>query len=167
MPSTPAVLVHRDAGLTAGRSGAARAALCSGLEETDVTDFAKRRSRVWPFLLAVVVGACSSIYDDRPAVDLRGKDERAYRADLSECQDIAARTRDNADIAKTAAVGTVLGAATGAAAGAIGGSAGTGAAAGALAGLVFGGGYEAVTTEKTEKKALRNCLYKRGYTVLD
>jgi hypothetical protein len=120
------------------------------------------------FPVAVALSACSSIHDDRPAVDLRGKDERTYRADLSECQDIAAGTGDKSgDVAKTAAIGTALGAATGAAAGAIGGNAGAGAAAGALAGLVFGGGYEAVTTERTEKRALRNCLYKRGYTVLD
>jgi outer membrane lipoprotein SlyB len=124
-----------------------------------------------PVALVVVLAlaGCGSVRDYEPTVDLKGREETQYRADLHDCQEIAARadTGGGGEVAKGAGVGTVLGGAGGAAAGAIGGDAATGAAAGALSGLVFGGAHQALDNQSAGKRIVRNCLSHRGYPVLD
>lgn len=98
--------------------------------------------------------------DYNPAVDLKGKDQKAYQNDLAECRKIA----QNKDIGNNAAVATGVGVGLGAASGAIFGG-GYGAATGAASGGLNSGSSAALSTSDQQDRIVDDCLRHRGYTV--
>ena len=112
------------------------------------------------FLLA----ACGGVHE--PVVDLKGVDEAAYRQDLDECRDYAARVSPGERALSGGVATGALGAALGAIVGAFGGSAGRGAALGASTGGVVGTASGAGAGVQDRETIVRNCLSGRGYRVL-
>lgn len=96
-----------------------------------------------------------------PIVDLKGIDQEQYEQDLAECRGYASQTRNYA--LRNALVGAGIGAAVGAATGDNRNAVGTGAALGGITGGVTGTGEELSEYEQV----LVNCLYGRGYNVLN
>ena len=109
-------------------------------------------------------------YNQKPVVDLEGKDQARYEEDYAYCQGFAEKV-DKGEAAKTgaaneAAVGAGIGAIVGAIEdgleGALVGSA-LGAAGGGAAGAAKGG----IKATRSQAVVLRSCLREKGYKVYD
>jgi uncharacterized protein YcfJ len=116
-------------------------------------------------MISIVAASCAACgcASYRPLVDRSSiPDQRQYEYDLSDCQAYARQV----DPVASAGAGAVFGAIVGAALGAAVGDhhiaqdlAAWGAVEGAAAGASAGAG--------TQVDVIRNCMYQRGYAVLD
>lgn len=117
------------------------------------------------FGCALALSACARAPAE-PVVDLQGKSEVNYQADLADCRAYAEKVDAGGNAAEGAAVGAVGGALFGALLGAIVHAPAAGAAIGAASGGLggAGGGLEGSMIRKNV--IMRNCLAHRGYTIL-
>lgn len=108
-------------------------------------------------LVASLVASCTY----RPIVDLKGLDEEKYKQDLSECTALADQAQDST------LSNTLIGAGLGAIfSGIVGGNSNATAAGAAIGGT--GGLFKGQSDKGSERKeVLINCLYNRGYNVLN
>ncbi len=113
------------------------------------------------FLLNVV-GCASSNLPGHPIVDMKGVNESAYEADLSECSEYAKEVAAGKQVAIGAAAGAAVG-------GLIGASVGNAERAkrSAGAGATYGGARGGMHALNESNKVLRTCLRNRGYSVLN
>ena len=116
--------------------------------------------------LLLIFASCATY---RPVVDPASiSNDDSFYSDIAECQALA---KSNNDMAKEAVKGGVVGggvgAGTGALLGSISDSAGSGAAYGAVIGGVAGllGGI--TQGERVYEQIYRNCMFGRGYSVLN
>jgi len=96
-----------------------------------------------------------------PVVDTKGLNAAQYQQDLAECRSLSDQANDNT-LTNTligAGVGAALGALTGDSRNAVGSAAGIGA--------IAGGGSGQLSKSEERKQILVNCLYNRGYDVLN
>lgn len=120
----------------------------------------------------LLLGACAQNQGGRftytPVVDLKssGKDSASYRADLDECQQLAAQRNAAGDAAGGAIAGALLGALVGGITGHAMGIPQTGAAYGAAYGAVGGGVQAGASGYQNQRQIVQRCLMARGYTVL-
>ncbi len=116
----------------------------------------KRRFNVLVTAAAIVLlSSCAS----RPVIDPYGVDMAQFQRDLEDCEAIAGQIDSGGQVAQSALLGALIGAAIGLVSYDVGGH----AAAGAVTGGVAGAG--AAHNEKAV--VVRNCLYHRGYNVLN
>jgi|SRR5690625_4308779 len=103
-----------------------------------------------------------------PVIDLKasGKENAEYRADLSECQQLAAQRNAAGDAAGGAVAGALLGALLGGITGHAYGMPQTGAAYGAAYGAVGGGVTAGSAGYRNQRQIVQRCLTARGYVVL-
>jgi hypothetical protein len=117
------------------------------------------------------LAACTLQPQYAPKVDLAGRSQIEYDADLDSCQASARQM----DVLKGAGIGLLVGAASGAGIGALlgnaGNGAGTGAALGLVSGAAVGSAYGPVTAARTgtdpNAAFIRDCLARKGYKLLD
>lgn len=115
--------------------------------------------------LVMLLASCrqvDAITGNRPIVDTKGVDPRAYETDLEDCYAFADQVEADKKILTGAATGAVIGGVIGAAAG-NSDTAGRGAGVGAASGTLSGAG--SVMAER--QRVVRNCLAGRGYLVLN
>ena len=121
---------------------------------------------------AVILTACAQNQGGRfnytPVVDLHqsGKSGEQYRADLDQCQQLAAQRNAAADAAGGAVAGALLGAVLGGITGHALGVPQTGAAYGAAYGAVGGGVQAGASGYQNQRQIVQRCLTGRGYLVL-
>lgn len=114
------------------------------------------------FMGFVFLTACAS--SSKPLVDMKGVNEKAYEADLKECQEYAAQS--NQALPSTAK-GAGIGAAVGGTLGLILGGTTTGVVKSAAVGAVVGGGTGAYRGTEKQDGVVKKCLSGRGYKVLN
>ena len=115
-------------------------------------------------LLSILLCSCLLLPGcaSRPIIDTAGVDMQQYKVDLAECEKIAQQIDVDASIAGSAGLGALIGAAFGLVTGdssAVAYGAGWGAVSGATSGGMSADQQRAMIT--------KNCLYHRGYTVLN
>jgi len=103
----------------------------------------------------LLLAACAS----KPIVDTAGVDMEQYRIDYEECQQIANQVDTGEAVVASAGIGALIGAAFGL----ISGDAGEVAAWGAVTGGATGG----MNANQEKSMVAKNCLYNRGYAVLN
>ncbi|MDF1584770.1 hypothetical protein SH611_10340 (plasmid) [Geminicoccaceae bacterium 1502E] len=103
-----------------------------------------------------------------PVVDVAasGRTQGEYRADLDQCQALAAQQNTAQVAATSTAVGAAAGAATGTLLGVFGGRPAHGLWRGAAVGGLGGLGYGAWQGWAGQNRLVSNCLRGRGYSVL-
>ena len=106
----------------------------------------------------LLLSACAS----KPIIDTRGVDMRQYQADLADCEQISRQVDADGAVARSAGFGALIGAIFGAFTGDIEGVA-FGAGLGAVTGGVDGG----LSADQERAFVTKNCLYNRGYAVLN
>jgi len=99
---------------------------------------------------------------NRPIVDTRGVNPKAYEADLDDCYVLADDVQASRKVATATTTGAVGGGVIGAAAG-NSNTARRGAGIGAVTGVLRG----AASVIHERQQVLRNCLAGRGYIVLN
>ena len=110
------------------------------------------------FCSGLALSACAS----RPIIDTAGVDMQQYQADLAECENIAQQVDVDASIAGSAGLGALIGAAFGLVTGDS-----SAVAYGAGWGAVTGGTSGGMAADQQRAMISKNCLYHRGYTVLN
>lgn len=113
---------------------------------------------VMPLLL---LAACATT-DRKPIIDTRGVDPAAYRVDLEECRSMT----DQVDVGQQLFKEVILGAVIGGAFGFLTGS-GDFTVRAAETGAIVGAGSGVATSIEERNAVLHNCLYNRGYIVLN
>lgn len=110
------------------------------------------------FCFCLILPGCAS----RPIIDTAGVDMQQYQVDLAECEKIAQQVDVDASVAGSAGLGALIGAAFG-------------LLTGDSSAVAYGAGWGAVTAGTSggmaadQERAMisKNCLYNRGYTVLN
>ena len=110
------------------------------------------------FCCTLMLSGCAS----RPIIDTTGVDMQQYQVDLAECEKIAQQVDVDASIAGSAGLGALIGAAFGLVTGDSSAVA-YGAGWGAVSGATSGG----MAADQQHAMISKNCLYHRGYTVLN
>lgn len=116
--------------------------------------------------LAIALCLLATACTHAPIVDMQGRDQTKYAADLSECQSYAEQVQPVQETALDTLIGGVIGAAFGAAVGAAVGDPVGGTTLGAS--LFGGAGFftGANDSRKRQENVVRNCLQGRGWRVL-
>jgi outer membrane murein-binding lipoprotein Lpp len=109
-------------------------------------------------LIFLVLSGCAS----RPIVDTAGLDMQQYQADMADCEQVAQQV----DVGSSVAVSAGLGALIGAAFGLITGDS-TAVSFGAGWGAVSGAADGGLSADQERSSVWKNCLYNRGYAVLN
>lgn len=118
---------------------------------------------------ALLLGACTAqqrAYEPVVDVAASGRTQHEYRADLAECQALAAQQDSVRGAAVSTGVGAAAGAATGVLLGTMGGRPAHGLWQGAALGGLGGLGYGAWQGWAGQNRLVDNCLRGRGYSVL-
>lgn len=114
---------------------------------------------VFFFVVTLFLVGCATV-QHRPEVE--GGDLANYETDLSECQTLASKHKDNKDkTKKNAGIGAAAGALIGL------GEGGEEAVAGAVIGAIAAGGATALITREELKSAVIKCMQDKGYNVVD
>lgn len=119
--------------------------------------------------VALLLGACTAQQRGyEPVVDIAasGRSYDEYRADLAQCQALAAQEDTARRAAVSTAAGAAAGAATGTLLGVIGGRPAHGLWQGAALGGLGGLGYGVWQGWAGQNRLVANCLRGRGYSVL-
>lgn len=109
-------------------------------------------------IFSVIVASCAQY---QPIIDTNGVDMVKYQQDKAECEAYASQVQDNT--LRNALIGGAVGAALGAVTGDNSNAVGTASAIGGLAGA--GTGKAKQLSER--EQVLTNCLYGRGYNILN
>jgi outer membrane lipoprotein SlyB len=110
------------------------------------------------FCTCLMLPGCAS----RPIIDTAGVDMQQYQVDLAECEKIAQQVDVEASAVGSAGLGALIGAAFGLLTGDS-----SAVAYGAGWGAVTGGTSGGMAADQQRSMISKNCLYNRGYTVLN
>jgi hypothetical protein len=105
-----------------------------------------------------LLAGCAS----KPIIDTAGVDMQQYHDDMADCDSIAQQVDVDGSVAASAGLGALIGAAFGLLTGdssAVAYGAGWGAVSGATS-----GGFSA---DQERSSVMKNCMYNRGYAVLN
>jgi len=108
--------------------------------------------------LALLLAGCAS----KPIVDTAGVDPQQYQWDLEDCEKLAQQVNTGEAMAASAGIGALIGAAFGLVTGdsdAI--------RYGAAWGAISGGSSTGLGAAREKSMVMKNCLYNRGYVVLN
>ena len=118
----------------------------------------------------VIITALPFYVSADPVIDPASiKDENVYYKDLAQCKALAENnSKGKGDVARDSIVGAGVGAGTGALIGAISGKkTAKKAGYGAVIGGVGGGARSAYQSNEEYDRIFKNCMWGRGYTVLN
>jgi len=109
-------------------------------------------------LCCLMATACAS----KPVIDTAGVDMEQYQADLADCEQVASQVDAEAMVVQSAGLGALIGALFGLVTG-DSSAVGYGAGWGAVSGATSGG----LNADQEKSNVTKNCLYNRGYAVLN